>query len=274
MHLHFAKMQALGNDFMVMKWPHDLPTPDPDTVRRWADRRSGVGFDQLLIVDSDTDPDVDATYRIFNADGSEVEQCGNGVRCVARFLADERGKEELKLQSIAGIVVARVLVDGEISVNLGEPLFDPGALPFQVESEKDFYQIDCEAEEIEFGAVSVGNPHVVIAVDSVDAAPVGILGAVLGSHSLFPNGVNVGFVEIENPKHVRLRVFERGVGETPGCGTGAAAAVAVGSRWKVLGESVSVSLPGGTLNVHWAGVGSPLWLRGPTTRVYEGQIEL
>jgi len=274
MHLHFVKMQGLGNDFLVVRWPIGVPGPDANTVRRWADRRLGVGFDQLLTVDNDINSGVDAAYRVFNADGGEVEQCGNGVRCVARFLADETGKEELKLQSKAGMIVARVLPDESITVNLGEPSFDPQALPFQVESKKDFYQLDIQAEEIEFGAVSLGNPHAVIAVDSVDVAPVDILGPALGSHSVFPRGVNVGFVEITNQTQVNLRVFERGVGETPGCGTGAAAAVAVGRCWKALAENVLVNLPGGTLSVNWAGAGSPLWLRGPATRVYEGQIEL
>ena len=274
MHLHFVKMQGLGNDFLVVRWPIGVPGPDANTVRRWADRRLGVGFDQLLTVDNDINSGVDAAYRVFNADGGEVEQCGNGVRCVARFLADETGKEELKLQSKAGTIIARVLSNEAITVNLGEPSFDPQTLPFQAESEKDFYQLNIQAEEIEFGAVSLGNPHAVIAVDSVDVAPVDILGPALGSHSMFPSGVNVGFVEILNQTQVNLRVFERGVGETPGCGTGAAAAVAVGRRWKTLAENVLVNLPGGTLSVNWAGAGSPLWLRGPATRVYEGQIEL
>ena len=274
MHLHFVKMQGLGNDFLVVRWPADVPGPGVNTVRRWADRRLGVGFDQLLTVDNDVKSGADAAYRVFNADGGEVEQCGNGVRCIARFLADETGKEELKLQSKAGTIVARVLPGEAITVNLGEPSFDPQTLPFQVESKKDFYQLDIQAEEIEFGAVSLGNPHAVIAVDSVDVAPVDILGPAFGSHSVFPGGVNVGFMEITNQTQVNLRVFERGVGETLGCGTGAAAAVAVGRRWKALAENVLVTLPGGTLNVSWAGIGSPLWLQGPATRVYEGQIEL
>ena len=274
MELEFTKMHGVGNDFMVVRWPDGVGLPDAEAVRRWADRRSGVGFDQLLVLQAPEDPEFAAAYRVFNADGSEVEQCGNGVRCVARYLARNDPGAVLRLSSAAGPIEARVLADGEVSVNLGEPVFSPGALPFQVEEEADRYQLDVGGGVAEFGAVSLGNPHAVIRVDSVDTAPVGILGLELQNHPSFPDRVNVGFMEILDASRIRLRVLERGVGETQACGTGAAAAVAVGRRWGLLEDAVQVNVTGGVLRVQWAGAGNPLWLSGPTTWVYEGRIAL
>ncbi|MEE8093348.1 MAG: diaminopimelate epimerase [Gammaproteobacteria bacterium] len=273
MKLQFAKMHGVGNDFMVMRWPSGARLPDEALVRRWADRRRGAGFDQLMLIEGDYEGPEDGAYRVFNADGSEVEQCGNGVRCVARFLAAENGAERLKLVSAGRTVEARILADGKVSVSLGEPDFSPAALPFEVGAEAPTYELRLVGREVEFGAVSLGNPHAVISTDSLDGAPVGILGAEFQEHSAFPRGVNVGFMEVHSAERIALRVFERGVGETPACGTGAAAAVAVGRHWGLLGARVDVSLPGGVLEVSWQGPGSPLWLAGPTTWVYEGQIE-
>jgi len=271
MPLNFVKMEGLGNDFMVVDWPVDRPAPAPAIVRRWSDRRRGVGFDSLLLVDRSGGP-AGAAYRVINADGGEAGQCGNGARCIARYLTGGE-PAELMLASRGGPVEARVLADGRVSINLGEPDFRPAALPFLESAEADRYRRALEAGEVTFGVVSMGNPHAVIEVDSVMTAPVGILGEQLGRHPDFPEGVNVGFVEINDPGHVRLRVFERGVGETLACGTGAAAAVAIGRRRGRLAEHVDVSLPGGVLAVSWPGPGAPLWQTGQTSKVYEGLIE-
>jgi diaminopimelate epimerase len=273
MKLPFTKMNGLGNDFMVVEWPADRPPPDGELIRRWADRRRGVGFDQLLLVTDEHANGADASYRNFNADGGEVEQCGNGVRCLARFLAPRMGSE-LTLVSPAGAVAARVRSPDDVSVNLGVPDFRPSALPFIADSERDRYRVDVAGETVELGAVSMGNPHAVIAVPSVAAAPVERLGAAFQRHPSFPRRVNVGFMERLDERRIRLRVYERGVGETLACGTGAAAAVAIGRRWGELGERVAVELPGGTLEVNWSGPGTPLWQTGPTAAVYEGYIDI
>jgi diaminopimelate epimerase len=273
MKLAFTKMNGLGNDFMVLPWPSGEVPPPPEVVRLWGDRRRGIGFDQLLLVDSERTDGGDARYRIFNADGGEVEQCGNGVRCLARYLAPRLGKE-LKLVGPAGTTAARVESPDRVSVDLGVPDFRPASLPFTVPEERDRYRLEVAGRSVEFGAVSMGNPHAVIPVESVATAPVEVVGPALQRHPAFPRGVNVGFMEIVDARQIRLRVVERGVGETLACGTGAAAAVAVGRRWGRLAETVAVELPGGMLEVNWPGPGAPLWQTGPTTAVYEGYIEL
>jgi len=274
MKLSFTKMNGAGNDVMVLPWPSGHAPPTAAVVRQWGDRRRGVGFDQLMLVDSEHHADgADATYRIFNADGSEVEQCGNGVRCLASFLAPKLGRS-LKLASPAGTIAARIESPERVSVDLGVPNFRPAALPFLAAAEQERYRLDVAGRTVEFGAVSMGNPHAVIPVDAVATAPVELLGPALQKHSSFPRSVNVGFMEVVDSSHIRLRVYERGVGETLACGTGAAGAVAVGRRWGLLGENVSVELPGGVLEVNWPGPGAPLWQTGPTTAVYEGYIEL
>ena len=273
MKLQFAKMHGVGNDFMVVRWPSGVGLPDQALIRLWADRRRGAGFDQLMLIEGGYAGPEDGSYRVFNADGREVEQCGNGVRCVARYLAAESGTDTLSLESTAGVIEARMLGDGKVNVNLGDPIFSPAALPFIAESEASSYGLRVGDREVEFGAVSIGNPHAVIVTDSVDNAPVGILGAELQEHDAFPQGVNVEFMELRGTERIGLRVFERGVGETLGCGTGAAAAVAVGRDRGLLDAQVEVNLPGGVLEVYWQGRGSPLWLAGPTTWVYEGQID-
>jgi diaminopimelate epimerase len=273
MRITFKKMNGLGNDFMVVEWFHDPVPPGADVVRRWADRRRGVGFDQLALLTAVDADRAEARYRIFNADGGEAEQSGNGVRCLARYLAPFLG-EELTLIGPTRAVAARVLSGDRVSVDLGTPDFRPQALPFTAARQQERYRLEVANDAVELGAVSMGNPHVVIPVDSVDAAPVGILGPALERHASFPKGVNVGFLQREDSKRVRLRVFERGAGETLACGTGAAAAVAVGRLWGELDADVTVSLPGGELEVSWPGPGHSLWQTGPTTAVYEGRIEL
>jgi diaminopimelate epimerase len=272
MQINFVKMHGLGNDFMVVDWPVDRPLPDAGQLRLLADRRLGIGFDSLLAI-APADGAADTfSYRVFNADGSEAEQCGNGARCIARHVAAP-GQRELTLLSKGGPVAARVLDGGRISINLGEPNFRPAALPFDA-AEADSYTLELSQGPVSFGVVSMGNPHAVIAVDSADAAPVGILGPELATHRAFPQGVNVGFAERQSDTRLKLRVYERGVGETRACGTGAAAAMATGRRRGQLAETVEVELPGGVLTVSWPGPGSPLWQTGQTSVVYEGQIEL
>lgn len=273
MRIPFTKMQGAGNDFMVVRWPRGVALPGGERIRHWADRRRGVGFDQLLVV-LDGESAGGAHYRVFNADGGESEQCGNGVRCIARLLAGDAARE-LSLSSAGGAVRAQVLADGRVSVELVEPDFRPESLPFTAAGdEAEPYRRSVAGTEVAFGIASLGNPHAVIEVDSAESAAVGILGAALSTHPDFPRGVNVGFMQIEAPERIRLRVFERGVGETLACGTGAAAAQAVGRRQGRLAETVAVELPGGTLSVTWPGPGARLWLTGEATQVYEGEIEL
>ncbi len=274
MQLQFTKMHGAGNDFMLLRWPSGTPLPEPAVIRRWADRRRGIGFDQLLVLAEDHDPDVDGEYRIFNADGTEAEQCGNGVRCLAAFVSAGGDRETLRLASPSGVVEARLLGGDEVSVSLAVPSFTPDTAFLVEAQEQDRYRLVIGESEVEFGAVSLGNPHAVIAVDSVDSAPVGIIGAAFQDQPLFPNGVNVGFMEVLERERIRLRVFERGVGETLACGTGTAAAVVIGQRWGQLDTSVRVELPGGMLGVDWQGPGSPVWLSGPATSVYEGRLTL
>ena len=273
MKLQFAKMHGAGNDVMVVRWPAGVDLPGRAQIRLWADRRLGPGFDQLMLIEGDYTGPEDGAYRVFNANGGEVEQCGNGVRCVASYLAAEKGADSLSLGSAGGVVEARILDDGTVTVNLGEPKFSPDELPFGADNEAPSYELAIGDRRVEFGAVSMGNPHAVIITDSVENAPVGILGLEFQEHDAFPVGVNVGFMELRGTARIGLRVFERGVGETPACGTGAAAAVAVGRDRGRLDARVEVSLPGGVLEIYWQGRGSPLWLAGPTTWVYEGQID-
>lgn len=274
MEVNFTKMHGAGNDFMVVEWPAGTPLPDAALIRAWADRRLGVGFDQLLVLLPPSVAEVDRDYRIFNADGGEVEQCGNGARCLAQHVGAAAGKAAVKLQSPAGIVAARLRGDGDVTIDLGVPRFEPSATLVAGQARADRYRLTVAGREVEFGAVSLGNPHAVIAVDSVDAAPVGILGPAFQHEPSFPQGVNVGFMEVRAPSDIRLRVYERGVGETPACGTGAAAAVAIGRSWGLLDARVGVELPGGTLGVEWSGDGKPIWLSGLTAVVFEGHISI
>jgi diaminopimelate epimerase len=273
MAITFTKMHGLGNDFMVVRWPDDLALPSAQTVAAWGNRRTGVGFDQLLLLESPTDAMTRARLKVINSDGSEAEQCGNGIRCVARFLA-ESAEEEFVIASDAGAIAVQVRSDGLVRANLGEPRFDPAAVPYLTNARAARYRLNLTGGEVEFGVVSMGNPHAVIAVDSVDSARVGIIGSELAAHPAFADSVNVGFAEQLSPTRIRLRVFERGIGETLACGTGAAAAVAIGRRRGALQANVAVQLPGGELSVEWQGEGADLWQTGATTKVYEGLIEI
>ena len=276
MQLHFIKMHGVGNDFVIFEPQAGQSVPESETLRELANRRTGIGFDQVLILEPPRQKGSDIYYRIFNADGVEVEQCGNGARCIARLLFERHGKKnaELAMDSPGGLVRARVLEDGQVSVNMGMPVFDPASLPFNVSSEAHVYPLEVAGSALEIGAVSIGNAHAVVTVASVDTAPVDRIGPALENHPAFPRRTNVGFMEIIDPSHIRLRVHERGTGETRACGTGACAAVAVGRKHGKLDDSVMVELPGGELQVNWAGPGESIWLTGPATKVYEGTLEL
>jgi diaminopimelate epimerase len=276
MRLDFTKMHGLGNDFIVFDAPRPGDLPPPATLRRLADRRTGVGFDQALVLGPPRRDGTDVYYRIFNADGSEVEQCGNGARCIARLVASRVADRErmLALDSPGGIVNARLRADGLVSVAMGVPDFRPASLPFEAPEEAPGYSVSLPGGPVEFGAVSVGNPHAVIRVRSVKDAPVDSVGPAMENHPRFPRRVNVGFLEIVAPDHVRLRVYERGVGETRACGTGACAAVAIGRRHGPLAEEVRVDVPGGRLIVQWPGPGEPIWLTGPAETAFEGHVDI
>jgi diaminopimelate epimerase len=277
MRRHFVKMHGLGNDFVIFDATATPFAPDAATVRRLADRRLGIGCDQVLVLDPPRAAGSAAAYRIYNAAGEAAEQCGNGARCLARYVAQrwlEARPGNLQLDSPAGPVLARFESDGEVTVQMGVPQFEPAAIPFLAAAPAHVYTLTVDGEHVSFGAVSIGNPHAVLQVSSVDAAPVARIGPALQRHPSFPAGVNVGFMQILSPSELRLRVCERGVGETLACGTGACAAVAVGRDQALLEEFVTVHLPGGRLMVKWSGVGQPLWMSGPTEQVYEGHVDL
>ena len=277
MRIEFSKMQGLGNDFFVFDAPPSADMRlDPEQLRALADRHTGVGFDQALMLGPPRDARSRVFYRVFNADGTEVEQCGNGARCVAALLyarAPALGRE-MAMDSAGGAVHARVREDGLVSVDMGVPNFDPRALPMSAPAESLSYALDVDGASVDVGAVSIGNPHAVLRVGDVASAPVQHLGPAIEHHAAFPNRTNVGFMQIIDRGHIRLRVHERGAGETLACGTGACAAVAVGRRDGLLGTDVSVDLPGGRATVSWAGPEQHVWLTGPATTVYTGSIEI
>ncbi|WP_392562595.1 diaminopimelate epimerase [Orbus sturtevantii] len=274
--MNFSKMHGLGNDFMVVDSITQNVHLSPETIRRLADRNTGVGFDQLLLVEPPYSPDTDFHYRIFNADGSEVEQCGNGARCFARFviLKGLTKKRVLKVSTQKGIIILTVNPNDTVKVDMGEPCFDPSKVPFKAIKEEKTYIIRAQEQTILCGVASIGNPHCVIQVDDVLTANVAILGPLLESHERFPEKANIGFMQIVDRNNIRLRVFERGVGETQACGTGACAAVAVGIRQGLLAEKVKVSLPGGELLIEWLGNCFSLFMIGSATHVYDGFISL
>lgn len=276
MKLRFTKMQGLGNDFVVFDGVRQQVNLGAEQCRFLADRRFGIGCDQILLVEPPRLADTDFHYRIFNADGSEVEQCGNGARCFARFVLDQglTDKTEIPVGTAAGPIHLFLDADGQARVNMGAPQFEPQHIPFLAAAEADSYDLEVDGQTLRIGAVSMGNPHAVIQVKDLDQAPVARLGPLIEHHPRFPRRVNAGFLQILDPGHVRLRVFERGTGETLACGTGACAAVAVGRRLGLLAETVRVSLPGGDLRITWEGGASPLWMTGPAVSVFDGEIEL
>ncbi|HWS03692.1 MAG TPA: diaminopimelate epimerase [Gammaproteobacteria bacterium] len=274
--IKFTKMHGLGNDFVVIDGVRQPVALTPEQVRYLADRRHGVGCDQVLLVEKPQSADVDFRYRIFNADGGEVEQCGNGARCFARFVFEEglTDKRVIPVETASGRLELVLLDDGQVRVDMGVPRLLPAQIPFDAPAPAPRYVLNVNSESVEIGAVSMGNPHAVLTVTDVATAPVATLGPRIESHPRFPQRVNVGFMQIITRNHIRLRVFERGAGETLACGSGACAAAAVGQAQGMLDNEVRVSLPGGDLMISWAGVGQPLYMTGPATRVFEGQIQL
>lgn len=274
--LHFTKMHGLGNDFVVI----DLITQrfhlQSQHIRYLADRNLGVGCDQVLVVEPPSQPSVDFKYRIFNADGSEVEQCGNGARCFAKFVKDRKltGKNSIVVETSSGIITLNITPDHQVVVNMGEPIFEPERIPFKADQQNTQYEIDVSGKKISIGALSIGNPHGVILVDDIDTAPVETIGPILESHSRFPNRTNVGFMQIISNNYAKLRVFERGVGETKACGTGACAAMVYARTQGLLDEHATIELTGGKLQMQWPGLGQDILMTGPATMVFEGKIHL
>lgn len=274
--MQFSKMHGLGNDFMVVDAVTQNVYFSPELIRRLANRHTGVGFEQMLVVEPPYDPELDFHYRIFNADGSEVSQCGNGARCFARFvrLKGLTNKREISVSTETSRMILSVTEDERVCVNMGEPNFDPQAVPFKAVKAEKTYIFRAAEHTVLCGVVSMGNPHCIMPVDDVSAANVELLGPALGSHERFPERANIGFMQVVSREHIRLRVYERGVGETQACGSGACAAVAVGIQQGLLSEKVHVELPGGILYISWKGLGHPLYMTGPATHVYDGFIHL
>lgn len=276
MRLAFTKMQGLGNDFIVIDAVRQSVALDPEQIRRLADRHFGIGCDQVLVVEPAQNPNSDFRYRIFNADGSEVAQCGNGARCFARFV-NEKGltnHDTIRVETRAGQLVLNLVADNEVLVDMGVPRHAPDQVPLEAAEEAALYTLEVAGEQVRFAAVSMGNPHAVIQVASTASAPVERLGPLLESHSMFPERVNVGFLEVVNRQQARLRVYERGSGETLACGSGACAAAVVGIEQGFLESPVDVELPGGHLIINWQGRGFPVMMQGPAVTVFEGEIEL
>ena len=278
MRIEFLKMQGLGNDFLVFDAPAAAADAhlDSSKLRALADRRTGVGFDQALMLEKPRDAMSRVFYRVFNSDGTEVEQCGNGARCIAALLyarAPELGRD-FAMGSAAGVVRARVADDGMVSVDMGVPDFNPRSVPMDAAAEAPRYTLHVDGADVEIGAVSMGNPHAVLQVPDVKTAPLERFGPSIENHARFPKRANVGFMQIVDRGHIRLRVHERGVGETLACGTGACAAVAVGRRHGLLDDDVRVDLPGGTARVSWTAAGGHLWLTGPAATVFSGSIDI
>ena len=275
MKLKFAKMHGLGNDFAVIDAINQSFKPRPELIRRWADRFDGIGFDQMLIVERPQSEAAAFKYRIYNADGGEVEQCGNGARCFARFVR-EQGMTELDIipvETSSGLLQLEAIDTTRYRVNMGIPCFEPDAIPLNVEARQDLYQIDYEGREITFSALSIGNPHMVIQVEDVESADLETLGPYFEAHKMFPARANIGFMQILDRGTFKLRVFERGVGETRACGSGACAAMVAAVQLNMLEHTALAILSGGELNLEWQGGTNPVMMTGETAMVYQGEIE-
>ena len=275
MKLRFTKMHGQGNDFVVIDGVRQAVALDASQVRALADRHRGVGFDQLLLVERPARPENDFRYRIWNADGGEVEQCGNGARCFARFVLDEglTTKREMRVETAGGVIVPRIEASGQVTVDMGVPRFDPRAVPFLAEGERPVYEIRVAGLPVELSVLSMGNPHAIQMVADVERAPVTTQGPLIERHPSFPQRVNAGYMEVVSRAHVRLRVWERGAGETLACGTGACAAVVAGIRLGLLDSEVRVATHGGELAIRWPGDQAPVMMTGDAVRVFEGEIE-
>lgn len=284
MQIKFTKMHGLGNDFVVIDAINQQIQLTPEHVKAIADRRLGIGCDQILLVEASDTPKADFRYRIFNADGSEVEQCGNGARCFATFVREQglSDKSEIPVITKSGIIYLQIQQDGNVTVNMGQPIFEAIEIPFLSKDNTDgvdsidikLQTLVIENEPITFFPLSMGNPHAVIQVENVEYADVAHIGKLLQADSHFPQSVNVGFMQIISRNEIKLRVYERGVGETLACGTGACAAVVAGQVQDLLAEKVVVNLPVGNLSIHWAGAKNPVMMTGPTATVFTGSITL
>jgi len=272
----FTKMHGAGNDFVVFDGITRPVVLTPEKIRRLADRHFGIGCDQVLVVERPTASGADFRYRIFNADGGEVEQCGNGARCFVRFVRDRRltAKDEIAVETLSGMIYPRLEPDGNVTVNMGVPRFEPAAVPFEASTRENVYDLEVNGRKVSVTVLSMGNPHAVQVVPEVDSAPVNTQGPLIERHPRFPQRVNAGYMQIVDRGHIRLRVYERGAGETLACGTGACAAVVAGRQRGLLDDKVDVKLLGGTLRVSWAGEGQPVWMTGPAVTVFEGTIDL
>lgn len=274
--LKFTKMHGAGNDFVVIDGVHQRVQLTPEQLRLLADRHFGVGCDQILLVETSPSPDADFRYRIFNADGGEVEQCGNGARCFVRFVHDHglTHKREIVVETKGGLIAPRLEEDGRVTVNMGAPIFEAARIPYTAVGNAIIQPLQVGDTTVQITVLSMGNPHAVQVVTDVEHAPVTAQGALIERHPHFPKRVNAGFMQIVDRGHIKLRVFERGVGETLSCGTGACAAVVAGIRRGLLDERVQVATKGGVLNITWAGEGAPVLMTGPAITVFEGEINI
>jgi len=274
--LNFTKMHGLGNDFIVVDNLNGQFIPDPQRLQRLSDRRTGVGFDQCLVVEQPSVETAEFDYRIYNADGGEVEHCGNGARCFARFVTDRglTSNSRIRVNTCNGLLELVLHNDGQVTVQMGIMTFTPKFIPFVAEAEQLHYALEVNGETYSVCAAAIGNPHVLLPVESIAGAPVEELGAVIECHPRFPRRVNVGFMQILDRQHIKLRVFERGVGETRACGSGACAAAAIGHRQGLLDRQVRVALPGGELDIVWPADDEPIEMTGPCSTVYEGQTKM
>ena len=275
MPLKFTKMHGLGNDFMVIDAINQNFKPDAEKICAWSKRDTGIGFDQMLIVEKADSRQADFKYRIFNANGGEVEQCGNGARCFARFVREQK-LTDLKVISVetsGGLRQLEILDKSRVCVNMGVPQFEPRQIPLDTDVQCEKYSIDINGRSIQFSALAIGNPHIVIQVDDVESADVEVTGAALESHSFFPQRVNVGFMQVIDASNFKLRVFERGVGETRACGSGACAGLVAGQLLGLLGRQASAQLRGGELKLEWQGGANPVMMTGETAKVFEGEID-
>ena len=272
----FTKMQGAGNDFVVFDGVSRRVDLAPAQLRAIADRHFGVGCDQILLVEASTRPDADFRYRIFNADGGEVQQCGNGARCFARFVRDQglTSEREIRVETAAGIIVPKLEADGRVTVDMGPPRFDPADIPFEAPERQPTYKLQVAGRELELSVLSMGNPHAVWMVEDVETAPVAEIGPLIEQHPRFPERVNAGFMQIVGRNEIRLRVFERGSGETLACGTGACAAAVAGMTRGLLDAAVTVHTRGGDLSIRWAGEGRSVFMTGPAVSVFHGEIEI
>lgn len=272
MNIQFTKMQGAGNDFMVIDGINQTINLSPEIIQKLADRQFGIGFDQLLLVEHSNVADF--KYRIFNADGGEVAQCGNGARCFVRFVIDQKltDASQISVETASGIITPTLENNGLVTVDMGAPRLNPRDIPFSTKKIANTYLIKVDDQDVRVGALSMGNPHAVIVVDDINTAPVSILGPKIESHSQFPERVNVGFMEVVNIQHIKLRVFERGSGETLACGTGACAAVVSGILQGLLQSPVNVSARGGELVIQWEGGDAPVMMTGPAVNVFTGNI--